>query len=42
MLSQIDAKTFFIRKKNIYTVPEDNRAASIKLWKEDHISQVEW
>ena len=42
MLSQIDAKMFFVAKRHIYTVPEDNRAASIKLWKEGHISQVEW
>ena len=35
-------KRFLLEKKNIYTVPEDNRAASIKLWKEGHISQVEW
>ena len=37
-------KRFLLQKKNIYTVhiPEDNRAASIKLWKEGHISQLEW
>ena len=35
-------KRFLLQKKHIYTVPEDNRAASIKLWKEGHISQVEW
>ena len=33
---------FCYKKKHIYTVPEDNRAASIKLWKEGNISQVEW
>lgn len=30
IINIIDAKMFFVTKK-IYTVPEDNRAASIKL-----------